>query len=76
MMKTKEMPILGFVLLQMTKQNDMIPDIEVKVHHEIINTRKITIHKTDIALHPEIDSVITKVLLLHKTLEHDITTIK
>ena len=31
---------------------------------------KILIHKTDFALHPEIDLVMTKVLLLHNTLDH------
>ena len=34
-----------FVLPLMIKQNEMIHDIEVEVHHEIIMT-KITIHKT------------------------------
>ena len=37
-------------------------------------TLKITIHKTDIALHLDIDSVMTRVLLLHNTLDHDMTT--
>ena len=35
-----------------------------------------TIHKTDIALHLEIDLVMTRVLLLHNTLDHDMTIIK
>ena len=33
------------------------------------------IHKTDIALHPEIDLVMTKKLLFHNTPDHDMTTI-
>ena len=85
MMKTKEMLMLDqnllrnhlyntFVLLVMTEQNDMIHNIGVELHHEvtIITT---TIHKTDIALHLEIGLVMTRVLLLHKTLDHDLTTI-
>ena len=37
---------------------------------------KKTIRKTYIVLHLEIDLVMTRVLLLHKTLDHDMTTIK
>ena len=71
MMKTKEMHILDqkflkchlystFVLPQTTEQNDVIHIIEVEVIHEKIITTKIQYHKTDIALHPEIDLVVTK----------------
>ena len=60
----------------MTEQNDMIHDIELEVHHEIISTTKTSIHKTDdFALHLEIDLVITRILLLHNTLDHEMTTI-
>ena len=62
-----------FVLPQTTEQNDMIHAIEVEVIHEIIVTK--TIHKTDIALHLEIDLVLTRVLLLHKTIDHDMKII-
>ena len=54
----------------------MIHAIEVEVIHETTITTKITIHKTDIALHLENDLVRTKVLLLHKSLDHDMITIK
>ena len=48
----------------------MIHVIEVEVTHEInITTKKFL--KPDIALHLEIDLVMTKVLLLHNTLDHD-----
>ena len=59
-----------FVLPQTTEQKDMIHAIEVEVVHALIITTKILIHKTDIALHPEIYSVMTKILLFHK---HNIT---
>ena len=59
----------------MTEQNDMIHVVDVEVIQEIIITIKILIHKIDIALHPEIDVVMTKVLLLHITLDHDLTII-
>ena len=86
LMKIKEMLILdrillkshfysSFVLPEMTEPNDVIHIIEVKVIHETIITIKILIHKTDITLHPEIDLLMTKVLLLHNTLDHDMTTI-
>ena len=66
-----------FVLLPMIEQNTMIIDTEVEVPHETTLTTK-TIHKTDTALHLEIviDLVITKVLLLHTTLDHDMTHTK
>ena len=41
-----------------------------------IYSPKILIHKTDITLRPEFDLVMTKVLLLHNTLDHDMTAIK
>ena len=80
-MKTNEMHILDqnlhksrwystFVLLPMIEQNTMIIDTEVEVPHETILTTK-TIHKIDTVLHLEIDLVLTKVLLLHSTLDHD-----
>ena len=53
----------------------MIHDTEVEVHHEIIAIQKTTIHKKNIALHLEIDFVMKKVLLLHNTLDHDMTFI-
>ena len=60
------------VLLPMIKQNTMIIDTEVEVPHETTLTTK-TIHKIDTVLHLEIeiDLVMTKVLLLHTTLDHD-----
>ena len=50
----------------------MIIDSEVEVPHETTLTTK-TIHKTDTVLHLEIEIglVMTKVLLLHTTLDHD-----
>ena len=62
------------VLPQTTEQNDVIHAINVEVIHEIIITK--TIHKTNIALHLEIDLIMTIVLLLHDTLNHDMTIIK
>ena len=53
----------------------MIHAIDVEVLQELIFITKIQFHKTDIALHPEIDSVMTKILLLHNTLGHDMTII-
>ena len=56
----------------MIEQNTMIIDAEIEVPHETTLTTK-TIHKTDTVLHLEIeiDLVMTKVLLLHTTLDHD-----
>ena len=65
-----------FVLLQTTEENDMTHVIKVEIIHEINITTKNVFQKTDIALHPEIDSVIIKVLLLHNTRDHDMTTKK
>ena len=58
----------------MIEQNTIIIDIEVEVPRETTLTTK-TIHKTDTVLHLEIDLVMTKVLLLHNTLDHDITVL-
>ena len=58
------------VFLPTIEQNTMIIDTEVKVPHETTLTTK-TIHKTDTVLHLEIDLVMTKALLLHSTLDHD-----
>ena len=81
MMKTNEMLMLDqnlhknhlyntSVLLLMTEQKIMIIDIEVEVPHVITLTTKL-IHKIDTVLHLEIDLVMTKVLLLHNTLDYD-----
>ena len=80
MMKTNEMHILDqnlhknhfystSVLLLTTEQKIMIIDIEVQVPHVITLTTKL-IRKIDTVLHLEIDLDMTKVLLLHKTLDH------
>ena len=85
-MKTKEMLMQDqnllrnhlyhtFVFPQTTEQNDMIHDIEIEVHREITTIPKTTIHKLDVALHLEIDLVMTKILLLHNTLDQDLTII-
>ena len=60
------------VLLPMIEQNTMIIDTEIEVLHETTLTTK-TIHKIYTVLHLEIeiDLVLTKVLLLHTTLDHD-----
>ena len=84
MMKIKDMLMLDrnllknhsystFVLPQLIEQKDMIDAIEVEVVHGPINTTKRLIHKTDIALHPEIALVMTKTLFLHNSLDHDMT---
>ena len=52
----------------------MIHAIEVEVIHELIITIKLLIHKTDIALQVEMDLVMTKILLLHKLLDRNMTT--
>ena len=81
MMKTNEMHMLDqnlhknllyntSVLLPMIEQNTMIIDTEVEVPHETTLTTKTT-HKIDTVLHLEIDLVMTKVLLFHSTLGHD-----
>ena len=58
------------VLLPMIEQNTMINNTEVEVPHETTLTTK-TIHKIGTVLHLEIDLVMTKVQLLHTTLDHD-----
>ena len=58
------------------EQNAVKDDAEVEVHHEIILTTNTIIHKTDIVLHLEMNLIMTKVLLLHATLDHDMTNIK
>ena len=55
----------------MIEQKDMTHAEEADVHHEITTVTKTQSHKTDIALHQEMDSVMTKTLLLHNTLDHD-----
>ena len=62
-----------FVHLLMTEQNDMIQDIEAEVHHQTIIITKLIIPKKDIVLHLEIDSILTKLPLLHNTHDHDMT---
>ena len=64
-----------FVLLLMTEQNNMIQDIEAEVHHETIIITKLVIPTQDIVLHLEIDSVMTKIPLLHNTHDHNTTII-
>ena len=53
----------------------MIRDIEVDIHHEITFIPKTAIHKIHITLHLEIDLVMTRILLLHNTLDQDMTII-
>ena len=60
----------------MTEQKDTIHAIQAEVRQEQITITKIQTHKTDIVLHPETDSVMTKILLLHNTLDHDTTITK
>ena len=62
------------VLLLMIEENTMIIDITVEVLHVTILTTR-TILKIDTILHPEIDSSMTKVLLVHNTLDHDMILI-
>ena len=54
----------------MIEQNTTITNIEVEVPHVTTLTTK-TNHKIDTVLHLEIDLAMTKVLLLHITLDHD-----
>ena len=81
MMKTNEMHMLDqnihknhlygtSVLLLMIEQNTMIIDIQVEEPHVITLTTK-PIHKIDTVPHLEIDLAMTKVLLLHNTLDQD-----
>ena len=57
-----------------TKKNTIHATEEVR--HELIIITKTQTRKTDIALHAQIDSVMTKILLLHNTLDHGTTTTK
>ena len=66
----------SFVLLVMIEQNDMTLDITFGVHHATIILTKITPLKTNIVLHLEMHLLMTKILLLHTILAHDMTTIK
>ena len=61
---------ITFVLLPIIEQYIMIIDTEIEVPHETVLTTKI-IHNIDTVLHLEIDLVMTKLLLLHSTLDHD-----
>ena len=81
MMKINEMLMLDqnlhtnhsystFVLLLTIEQNTMKIGIKVEVLHVITLTTR-SIHKIDTVFHSEIDLVMTKVLLLHNTLDHD-----
>ena len=56
----------------MIEQNIMVINTEVEVPHETTLTTK-NIHKIDTVLHLEIDLLMTKVLLLHTILDHDMT---
>ena len=58
------------VLLLTIEENNTITDTKVEVLHVTTLTTKL-IHKIDIVLHPEIDLVTIKVLLLHTTPDHD-----
>ena len=57
------------------RTNDIIQDTEAEVHHELIIITKTKIPTQDIVLHLEIDSVMTKIPLLHNTHDHDMTII-
>ena len=57
------------VLLLTIEQNTMKIDIKVEVLHVTTPTTRPS-HKIDTVLHPEIDLVMTKVLLIHNTLDH------
>ena len=64
-----------FVLFLLIDQNDIIHDIEAEVHHKITIITKTIIPTQDIVLHLEKDAVMTKIPLLHKTHDHDMTII-
>ena len=59
-----------FVLLLTIEQNTMKIGIKVEVLHVTTLTTR-PFHQIDTVLHPEIDLVMTKVLLLQNTLDHD-----
>ena len=63
-----------FVVLPMIEQNIMTIEIGVEVLHEITNITKI-IHTIDTVLHLETDLFMTKTLLLHNILDHDMIII-
>ena len=65
-----------FVRPPMIEQKDTIHATDTEIRHELITITKTQIHKTDIALHQETDSAMTKLLLLHNTLDHDKITTK
>ena len=58
------------VLALTIEQNTIKTDKKAEVLHVTTLTTKF-IHKVDTVLHPEIDLVMIKVLLLHITLDHD-----
>ena len=60
----------------MIEQKDMKHATEAEVHHELTTRTVNQIHKTDTALHQETNSAMTKILLLHNTLDHDMITTK
>ena len=62
------------VLLLTIEQNTIIIDKEVKVLHVTTLTTR-PIHKIDTVLHPEIDLAMTKVPLLHNTVDQDMIII-
>ena len=85
MMKTNEMHMLDQNLHKnhmystsvpslIIEQTTMIINIEVEVPHVTTLTTKLT-HKIDTVLHLEIDLAMTKLLLLHNTLDHNMILI-
>ena len=58
------------VLILTIEENNTITDTKVEVLYVTTLTTKL-IHKIDIVLHPEIDLIMIKILLLHTTLYHD-----
>ena len=59
------------VLLLMIEENNMIIDTKA----EVLLVATLTTRTFDTVLHQEIDSVMTKVILLHNTLDHDMIPI-
>ena len=57
------------------RKKTMIVDTEAEVLHVTFSLTKL-IHKIDIVLHLAIDLAMTKVLLLHNTLDHDMIRIR
>ena len=62
----------SFGLHLIIEQNTIKIGIKVEVLHVTTLTAR-PIHKIDTVFHPEIDLVKTKVLLLHNTLDHDMS---